>query len=78
MPFGRPQRDEGPLVQPPRFGYRPWKLPSLRRKSIAPPYIARTTLSLDVGDDASTTTAVQDALWGSIATTPRSRVVDIA
>jgi hypothetical protein len=29
-------------------------------------------------DDASTTAAVQDALWGSIATTPRSRVVDIA
>jgi hypothetical protein len=78
MPFATLQRDEGPLVQPPRFGYRSWKLPSLRRISIARPSIARTTLSLDVGDDASTTTAVQDALWGSIANTTRSRVVDIA
>jgi hypothetical protein len=65
-------------VPPPRFGYRPWKLPSLRRTSIAPPDIARTTLSLDGCDDASTAAAVQDALWGSIATTTRSRVVDIA
>ena len=48
------------------------------RASVARPSIARTTLSLDVGDDASTTTAVQDALWGSIANTTRSRVVDIA